>query len=95
MQDLCDNRRRKIGYTCVYPNAKLLPMKDAAIRIRVERELRTSFLEACRTTERQASDVLREFMQAYVERYLGGQGDLFPSKKPAKKPVPRGLPHDC
>ena len=53
-------------------------MKDAAIRIRVERELRTSFLEACRTTERQASDVLREFMQAYVERYLGGQGDLFP-----------------
>ena len=67
-------------YTCVYPNAKLLPMKDAAIRIRVERELRTSFLEACRTTERQASDVLREFMQAYVERYLGGQGDLFPSR---------------
>lgn len=56
----------------MYPNAKLLPMKDAAIRIRVERELRTSFLEACRTTERQASDVLREFMQAYVERYLGG-----------------------
>ena len=55
-------------------------MKDAAIRIRVERELRTSFLEACRTAERQASDVLREFMQAYVERYLGGQGDLFPSR---------------
>jgi hypothetical protein len=62
-------------------------MKDAAIRIRVERELRAAFLEACQTTKRQASDVLREFMQAYAERYLGGQGDLFPSKKPAKEPL--------
>lgn len=73
----------------MYPYAKLALVKDAAIRIRVERELRASFLEACRATERQASDVLREFMQAYAERYLGGQGDLFPSKQ-AKRPVSKG-----
>lgn len=64
-------------------------MKDAAIRIRVERELRASFLEACRTKERQASDVLREFMQAYVERYLSGQEDLFHTTNKATKPKPK------
>jgi hypothetical protein len=55
-------------------------MKNAAIRIRVERELRASFADACRSEDRQASDVLREFMQTYAERHKGGQGDMFPSK---------------
>lgn len=52
-------------------------MKDAAIRIRVERELHASFKAACQAGNRQASDVLREFMQAYAERHQQGQGDLF------------------
>lgn len=51
--------------------------KDAAIRIRVEKELRESFVDACHSDNRQASDVLREFMRTYVERYQLGQGDLF------------------
>ena len=53
-------------------------MKDAAIRIRVEKELRASFAEACLADKRQASEVLREFMKAYVERYRQGQRELFP-----------------
>lgn len=52
-------------------------MKDAGIRIRVEKELRTSFAAACQAENRQASDVLRDFMQTYVERHQGGQVDLF------------------
>jgi hypothetical protein len=52
-------------------------MKDAGIRIRVEKELRASFVAACQAERRPASDVLREFMQTYVERHQGGQGDLF------------------
>ena len=60
-------------------------MKDAAIRIRVERELRAAFLDACRVTDRQASEVLREFMQTYAERYGSGQGDLFLRNNQSKK----------
>lgn len=52
-------------------------MKDTGIRIRVEKELRTSFAAACQAENRQASDVLRDFMQTYVERHQGGQADLF------------------
>lgn len=52
-------------------------MKDAGIRIRVEKELRASFVAACQAESRLASDVLRDFMQNYVDRHERGQGDLF------------------
>jgi hypothetical protein len=52
-------------------------MKDVGIRIRVEKELRASFVAVCQAENLQASDVLRDFMQTYVERRQGGQGDLF------------------
>lgn len=41
-------------------------MKDAGLRIRVQRELRESFLEACKAEDKPAAQVLREFMRAYV-----------------------------
>ncbi len=46
-------------------------------RIRVERELREAFEGAYLAENRNASNVLREFMQSYVGRHQGGQGDLF------------------
>lgn len=52
-------------------------MKDAGIRIRVEKELRAAFVEACQAADRQASDVLRDFMRTFVARHQRGQGDLF------------------
>lgn len=52
-------------------------MKDAGVRIRVEKDLRDAFVALCQTEGRRASDVLREFMQTYVDRRQGGQGDLF------------------
>ena len=52
-------------------------MKDANLRIRVERELHASFMAACEARSRQASEVLREFMETYVERHQAGQGELF------------------
>jgi len=55
-------------------------MKDVGIRIRVEKELREAFVGACRSEDRRASQVLREFMQAYVERHELCQGELFPSE---------------
>lgn len=51
--------------------------KDSGMRIRVERDLREAFVQACRAQNRPAADVLREFMQACVERNQVGQGDLF------------------
>jgi hypothetical protein len=53
-------------------------MKDAGIRIRVEKELREAFVAACQSEDRQASDVLREFMRVYADQHKGGkQGSLF------------------
>lgn len=52
-------------------------MKDAGIRIRVEKSLREAFVTVCQSEDRQASDVLRAFMQTYVELHQAGQGDLF------------------
>jgi len=41
-------------------------MKDVGLRIRVQRELREQFLEACRKEDKPAAQVLREFMRSYV-----------------------------
>lgn len=49
-----------IGYTAGMSG------KDSGLRIRVERELREQFLEACRAVDRPAAQVIREFMRKYV-----------------------------
>lgn len=62
--------------------------KDVGIRIRVERELREAFQGACLAENRQASDVLREFMRSFADRYSGGkQTSLFISavREPRKQ----------
>ena len=65
----------------VYPRVTLAGVKDAGIRIRVERNLRSAFAAACQAENKQASDVLRDFMQAYVAHYQGGQGDFFSERR--------------
>ncbi|MEW8026899.1 MAG: hypothetical protein AB2766_02795 [Candidatus Thiodiazotropha endolucinida] len=44
-------------------------VKDAGLRIRVQRELREQFLEACRAEDKPAAQVLREFMREYVAKH--------------------------
>lgn len=62
--------------------------KDAGLRIRVEKELRDAFAEACRAEDRHASDVLREFMRAYADQRQGGkQTSLFPPPPPPRRPT--------
>jgi len=52
--------------------------KDVGVRIRVEKELREAFQGACLAENKRASDVLREFMRAFADRYKGGlQASLF------------------
>ena len=72
----------------MYPCDNLIGMssKDVGLRIRVEKELRKAFQGACLAENRNASEVLREFMQAFADRHQGGlQADLFASQT-ARKP---------
>ena len=41
-------------------------MKDAGLRIRINRDLRDEFLEVCRAQDKPAAQVLREFMREYI-----------------------------
>lgn len=67
----------------VYPSwyATSMTLKNSGMRIRVEKELRDAFVQACRTQDRHASDVLRDFMRAFTEKQLLGQADLFAGLK--------------
>lgn len=40
--------------------------KDAGLRIRVEHSLREQFVRTCRSQDKPAAQVLREFMREYV-----------------------------
>ena len=48
-------------------------MKDAGLRIRVEKELREDFVGACQLQGLKAAVVLRDFMRDYVQRESGGR----------------------
>ena len=44
-------------------------MKDVGLRIRIQKELREQFLEACRAQDKPAAQVIREFMREFVEEH--------------------------
>lgn len=55
--------------------------KDVGLRIRVEKELREAFQGACLAENRGASEVLRAFMQAFVDQRHGDrQRDMLPAQ---------------
>jgi hypothetical protein len=56
-------------------------MKDAGLRIRVQRELRKKFLEACRAQDKPAAQVLREFMRDYVRQHPPQTGEIEDKKE--------------
>lgn len=71
----------------MYPHANLLGMtiKDSGMRIRVEKDLREAFVQACRAQNRAAADVLRDFMRVFTEKQQIGQGNLFTETKRKRK----------
>lgn len=64
---------------CIHDyTAHMNAQKNAGLRLRVERELRTEFNDVCRANGRPSSDVLREYMREYVNRHRAAvQPDLF------------------
>lgn len=56
----------------------VMTTKNSGFRIRVEKELRQRFLDACRAQDKPAAQVLREFMREYIESSgRAAQRDLF------------------
>lgn len=53
-------------------------MKDVGLRIRIQRELREQFLEACREQDKPAAQVLREFMRDFIAKYDAETGGAPP-----------------
>lgn len=47
-------------------------MKDVGLRIRVQRDLREAFVEACQAQDKPAAQVLREFMRDYIRQHATG-----------------------
>ena len=78
------NNSHKILSTCVHPLVTLLSMKDAGLRIRVQRDLRDRFQQVCRTQDKPAAQVLREFMRTYVNEHKELLAD-----EPAATSVPK------
>lgn len=46
-------------------------VKDAGVRIRVEKGLRDQFLDTCRRQDKPAAQVIRHFMREYVAEHGG------------------------
>lgn len=66
-----------------------MKLKDAGLRIRVERNLRDQFLAVCRAQDRPAAQVLRHFMRQYVAEHGNGEGEALGSLPPNEGGAPQ------
>lgn len=62
-----------------------MAIKDSGMRIRVEKDLREAFVQACRAQDRAAACVLRDFMRAFTEKQKRGQENLLTDSKRKRK----------
>ena len=51
--------------------------KDSGMRVRIERELREAFVNACQAQGLGASEVLRDFMRTFAAKHSSEQAILF------------------
>ena len=65
-----------------------LPMntKDAGMRIRIERDLRDAFVQACQSQGLAASEVLRDFMRSFAAKHSAEQAQLFGQSPKPERP---------
>lgn len=62
-------------------------IKDAGLRLRVEREIRQEFVEVCRGEGKTAAQVLREYIREYIARNrAAAQRELFAEIEPRGTP---------
>lgn len=53
-------------------HSPIMGVKDAGVRIRVEKGLRDQFLDTCRRQDKPAAQVIRQFMREYVAEHGDG-----------------------
>ena len=58
--------------------------KDSGMRIRIERELRDAFVQACQSQGLIAAEVLRDFMRSFAAKHSTEQAMLFGQSKATK-----------
>lgn len=63
--------------------------KEAGLHIRVQRDLRDQFLDACRANDRPAAQVIREFMRSYVATH---NADPLGERAAVRGQPPKALP---
>ena len=51
--------------------------KDSGMRVRIERDLREAFVNACQAQGLGASEVLRDFMRSFAAKHSSEQAVLF------------------
>jgi hypothetical protein len=51
--------------------------KDSGMRVRIERDLREAFVNACQAQGLGASEVLRDFMRSFAAKHSSEQAILF------------------
>ena len=61
-----------------------MAIKDSGMRIRIEREWRDAFVQACGAQGLVASEVLRDFMRSFATKHSSEQAMLFGQPKPSK-----------
>jgi hypothetical protein len=66
--------------------------KDAGMRIRIERELRDAFVQACQAQGLAASEVLRDFMRSFAAKHSSAQAVLFGATRNAPAAAGRKEP---
>jgi antitoxin component of RelBE/YafQ-DinJ toxin-antitoxin module len=66
--------------------------KDSGMRVRIERDLREAFVNACQAQGLGASEVLRDFMRSFAAKHSSEQAVLFDQagKRPAAGAARRG-----
>ena len=55
--------------------------KDSGMRIRIEREARDAFVQACQSQGLVAAEVLRDFMRGFAAKHSTEQAMLFGKSK--------------
>lgn len=68
-------------HTCIQSKEPDLSTKDSGMRIRIERELRDAFVQACQSQGLIASEVLRDFMRGFAAKHSTEQAVLFSQTK--------------
>jgi hypothetical protein len=66
---------------CIHLKEVRMTTKDSGMRIRIERDERDAFVQACQSQGLIAAEVLRDFMRSFAAKHSAEQSALFQRTK--------------